>query len=141
MPALRDDFRRAEVAAQAVEARVVAEAAAEVRHDRLEALGETAGVGVERAEALHRGRGLSRERRAIDPDGAAAGDHELAADQHAVDGAAVLGEHDLVGRVVERHEIDVIEVEQHEIGLVAARDPADEISHAEHARRSLSSPW
>jgi hypothetical protein len=36
--------------------------------------------------------------------------HELAADQHLVDGAAILGEHNLVGGVVERHEIDVVEV-------------------------------
>src|SRR4029077_18688077 len=50
------------------------------------------------------------------------------------DGAAALGEHDLVGGVVERHEIDVVEVEQHEVGLVALGDLADEVPHAQHPR-------
>ncbi len=59
-------------------------------------LGEAPGVGVERGEALHRGLRLCHERGAVDADGTAACDHELAANQHLVDGAAVLCEHDLV---------------------------------------------
>jgi hypothetical protein len=63
---------------------VVGEAAAEVRDDRLDALGEVSGVGVRRGEALHRGLRLCRGRGAIDADGTAACDHELAADQYLV---------------------------------------------------------
>src|ERR1700722_8946093 len=44
-------LRRAEVAGQAVIARIVGEAAAEARHDRLEPLGKAGGIGIERAEA------------------------------------------------------------------------------------------
>ena len=44
----------AEVAAQPVHHVVVAEAAAEVRDDRLDALGEAPGVGVERASTEQR---------------------------------------------------------------------------------------
>ena len=129
----------AEVAAQPVHHVVVGEAAAEVRDDGLDALGEAPGVGVERGQALHRGLCLCRECDAVDADGTAACDHKLAADQHLVDGAAVLGEHDLVGGVVERHEIDVVEVEQHEVGLVALGDLADEVPHAHHPRRPFGS--
>ena len=90
--------------------------AAEVRDDGLDALGEAPGVGVERGEALHRGLRLCGERGAVDADGTAACDDELAANQHLVDGAAVSGPHHLVGGV-ERHEIDVVEVEQHRSAL------------------------
>jgi hypothetical protein len=95
----------AEVAPQPVHHVVVGEASAEVRDDGLHALSETSGVDVERGEALRRGLRLCRERGAVDADGTATCDHELASDQHLVDGAAVLGEYDLIGGVVERHEI------------------------------------
>ena len=62
----------AEVAAQPVHHVVVGEATAEVRDDRLDALGEAPGVGVERGESLNRGLRLCRERGTVDADGTAA---------------------------------------------------------------------
>ena len=62
----------AEVAAQPVHHVVVGQAAAEVRDDGLDLLGEVPDVGVERGEALHRGLRLCRERGAVDADGTAA---------------------------------------------------------------------
>ena len=56
----------AEIAAQTVHHIVVGEAAAEVRNDGLDALGEAPGFGVERGETLHRGLRFRRERGAVD---------------------------------------------------------------------------
>ena len=58
-------------------------------------------------------------------------DDQPAANDDAVDRSAVLAMDELVDRVVERHPVRVVEVEQHEIGLVAGRDPPDAVAEPE----------
>ena len=57
--------------------------------------------------------------------------HHPAADHHAVDCGPVLRINHLHGGNIERHVVDIAEIEKHHVGLVARGDPADGVAHAQ----------
>ena len=67
----------------------------------------------------------------------AAIEHHAPVDHHGVDGSAGFAEDQLEQRVVQRDEVRPREVEQHEVGAIARREPSDEIAHAEDAGAAL----
>lgn len=97
-----------------------------IRPDRaLEALEEGPVVGVGGLEAAPRSLGLAPQRVDVDGGEAALVHDHAAADHDARHRAAVLGVDDLVGGVVHRQPVDVAQVEEDDVGLVAGLEAAD----------------
>ena len=88
---------------------------------------------VDLAETLARGLGLPGQRMQVDADGLAVLHHHPAAHHHGMHAGAVLGMHQLVGGVVAGNPVDVVEVDEDEIGLVALGDAAEPVAEAQRA--------
>src|SRR5216683_1648433 len=94
--------------------RLARETGAVAADHRRQRLVKPAVVGVGGGEPVARCRCAVAQPGEIDGEDAAVLDHHSAADHDAVDGVAVLAMDQLVDRIVERHPVRVIEVEQHE---------------------------
>src|SRR2546430_2413916 len=82
-----------------------------VEHDRLERVDEVPCRGVDLGKVLNCPIGLHREFDHVDIENLAALDEHASADHDAVDAGTVLHEHDVKERLVERHIVDVGQVE------------------------------
>ena len=109
---------------------------AKIDDQRLNQLGKSSRLGIERMQPLDRRIRLGRERGVVDADHATFRYDHASADENLVDRASILGVHELVDRIVERHEAHIIKVEQHQIGLVALGDLANDVLQAQHASSS-----
>ena len=63
--------------------------------------------------------------------------HETPADHDVAHRGAILCIDKLLDSVVERHEVDVAQIEKCQVCLVVWRNPPDPVGHAEHAGAAL----
>ena len=90
--------------------------------ERLQLFGEGACRRVRGVQAFRRRGSFAAQLLFIDCRQPPVIEHQASADHDAVDGGAVLGEHDLRHEVVARHVIDVAEIKKYVIRPVAGRD-------------------
>ena len=103
----------------------VGQADAEAADQALELGAERLGAFVQGRQADARGSGIAGELGHVATDLAALLHHHAAAHHHGIHAGAVLGQHELVGRIVDRDPVHLLEVQEDDVGLVARRNAAD----------------
>src|SRR5262245_40956869 len=101
------------------------EPGAEAVDQRLQPFEQGLVAGVQARQAFAGGFGSSGQGRKVDADEAAIFNPHFTPDHDGIDGTAVLGVDQLVGGVVAGDPVDVGEVEEHQVGLVALGDPTE----------------